>query len=426
MRHSFDDELEDPKAVRHHGSVVACLVCLLLLAFAFAGCSGGAQAAGAWVGTVDTVGDTEVVTTSVSPQSEWPPIDTASAIVNIWPGDSLERPSAMAIDSRRRLLIADRTQIVVLAPSGEFSTAMGRRGSGPGEFHSIRGLGVLAADTVIVLDGTEQRVTWLTDSGRVVRTRSITGPASFTDARRVAMAPLEKGLILAWGFSLVRPGGPSDSVALVYHDWSSLAPQRLAVIEDVSWVNGGQMLGSRYPFGPRALYAVSRSGLFAYTSGVDYCIRVGRVGDVSVRRICREWTRQPVGGASRLPDDTAGTGSAGPGLAGVLARQEFGPKKNSIDEIQFDEQDHLWVRVVDASHQHHPMYMSRLPRLRPRYYVWEVFSGTGRLAARVAIPSRFRPLLFLSASLFGVVEDDGGALSVARVDLPRSVNVTIR
>jgi len=370
------------------------------------------------VGTVDTVGDTEIVTTSVPPQSTWPPVDTADAVVRIWDSDSLERPSAIATDSRGRLLVADRAQVFLLARSGELLGTLGRKGSGPGEFHLISGLGVLPGDTAVVWDGAELRLTWFSPAGKVVRTRSVTGPPPFTDPRRVVMSPLGQGVILAWAFGLVRPGGTPDSVALVYHEWGSLAPKVLAVIEDLSWVNGGQVLGSRYPFGPRALYAVSRSGRFAFTAGVDYCITLGRVAGGARRRICREWIRQPVGSASRIPDDTSGMGSAGPGFAGVFARQEFGTQKNSIDEIQFDDQDRLWVRVVDAGHKNHPMYMSRLPRLRPRYYLWEVFSPTGKLAQRVAVPSPFRPLLFLSDALFGVLEDESGALSIARVNLP--------
>jgi len=370
------------------------------------------------VGTVDTVGDTEIVTTSVPPQSTWPPVDTADAVVRIWDSDSLERPSAIATDSRGRLLVADRAQVFLLARSGELLGTLGRKGSGPGEFHLISGLGVLPGDTAVVWDGAELRLTWFSPAGKVVRTRSVTGPPPFTDPRRVVMSPLGQGVILAWAFGLVRPGGTPDSVALVYHEWGSLAPKVLAVIEDLSWVNGGQVLGSRYPFGPRALYAVSRSGRFAFTAGVDYCITLDRVAGGARRRICREWIRQPVGSASRIPDDTSGMGSAGPGFAGVFARQEFGTQKNSIDEIQFDDQDRLWVRVVDAGHKNHPMYMSRLPRLRPRYYLWEVFSPTGKLAQRVAVPSPFRPLLFLSDALFGVLEDESGALSIARVNLP--------
>src|SRR5882672_1042698 len=329
-----------PRAVRSRGLATARSVSLLLLILGRAGCTGGdAHATGAWVGTVDTVGDTEIVTTSVPPQSTWPPVDTADAVVRIWDSDSLERPSAIATDSRGRLLVADRAQVFLLARSGELLGTLGRKGSGPGEFHLISGLGVLPGDTAVVWDGAELRLTWFSPAGKVVRTRSVTGPPPFTDPRRVVMSPLGQGVILAWAFGLVRPGGTPDSVALVYHEWGSLAPKVLAVIEDLSWVNGGQVLGSRYPFGPRALYAVSRSGRFAFTAGVDYCITLDRVAGGARRRICREWIRQPVGSASRIPDDTSGMGSAGPGFAGVFARQEFGTQKNSIDEIQFDDQD---------------------------------------------------------------------------------------
>lgn len=370
-----------------------------------------------WSGTVDSTGDTITVLTTTSPTAEWPPVEIVDSVRVLWSNEALDRPSAIATEGDH-LYVADRTQIHVLGGPGysEVST-IGRQGRGPGEFRSIDGLAVTNGDTLLVWDGAQRRLTWMLRSGRIVRTRSVIPPPRYQGARRALLRTGPEGLILAWSSGLVQPMAPPDSVVLTLMRWNDDTARVLATIPDIAWVDGGMMLGPRYPFGQRPVFTVGDSGLYAYSDGVTYCVTVKRLGGGGVRQICRRWDRQLVDGANAAPADTAGIGTFGRPFAAIVAKQEFGREKNSLDDIRLDAAGQLWVRVVDSSLRYHPMYIDRLPQLRPAHYLWEVFDTGGKLARRVALPGRFKPLAVSPQHILGLLEDVDGTLSVARVDM---------
>lgn len=68
---------------------------------------------------------------------------------------SMSRPNTAALNSRGELLVAypdSRGQFFVYGPDGSFRKAIGRRGTGPGEFNLIRHIRVARGDTVHVAD----------------------------------------------------------------------------------------------------------------------------------------------------------------------------------------------------------------------------------------------------------------------------------
>lgn len=347
-------------AVRPAGMalVVAVFLCCLLA------CAGEAPVT-AWVGTVDSSSDTVIVTTTTSPTADWPRVENLDSMTVVWRSDTLNRPSAIATGNDNRLYVADGPQVFVLHDSGRHVATIGRRGRGPGEFRSIDGIAALGGDTLLVWDGAERRLTWLCADGRVIRTQAITPPPRYQGTRRTPLWPTPAGVVLVWRAGLVRPMGPPDSVALTVVAWGSDSARVLATTPDVAWVDGGTMLGPRYPFGQRPLYTVGPDGQYAYADGVEYCVTVRRVAERGVRRVCRRWERQAVGTASRQPRDTAGIGAFGRPFAAIVAKQEFGDRKNSIEDVRIDALGQPWVRVVNSAQQHHPMYMDRLPQLRP-------------------------------------------------------------
>lgn len=73
---------------------------------------------------------------------------------------SLTRITGIDVDSQGRIYVGDwyQQRITVLGPDGELIRAFGRRGSGPGEFRSIRGVQVLPGDSLLVYDPTLARI----------------------------------------------------------------------------------------------------------------------------------------------------------------------------------------------------------------------------------------------------------------------------
>jgi hypothetical protein len=88
---------------------------------------------------------------------------TASRVAEVWvsPADAeLGSFNHLAVDSRGNVYLPDfyRHRIVIVGASGRVVRMMGRRGSGPGEFRSIRTVQVLPGDSLLVFDGGLGRV----------------------------------------------------------------------------------------------------------------------------------------------------------------------------------------------------------------------------------------------------------------------------
>jgi hypothetical protein len=75
--------------------------------------------------------------------------------------------SGLDVDSRGNVYVGDifQQRVTVLDPNGSVVRTFGRRGSGPGEFQAIRGVQVLAGDSVLVYDPALARVSVFTAAG---------------------------------------------------------------------------------------------------------------------------------------------------------------------------------------------------------------------------------------------------------------------
>lgn len=86
------------------------------------------------------------------------------------PGVRLERPTGMALDrSARHLYVTDtwRHQLLVIAMDGSLIRAIGKRGTGPGEFNFPTSV-TLSADKVYVVDAMNFRIQAFTRGGEFV------------------------------------------------------------------------------------------------------------------------------------------------------------------------------------------------------------------------------------------------------------------
>jgi hypothetical protein len=71
------------------------------------------------------------------------------------------------VDAQGRIYVGDwqAARVAVLSPDGRLLRTMGRKGLGPGEFRSIRGLQVLPGDSLLVYDPNAARLTVFSPSG---------------------------------------------------------------------------------------------------------------------------------------------------------------------------------------------------------------------------------------------------------------------
>ena len=116
------------------------------------------------------------------------------------------------------LLVADQgPRQIRLFDEGDHVRTFGREGEGPGEYRSLRSVGRLAGDTLVVFDPQGQRITWLLPAGQVVRTVPLTEWSSALEALQdqspgemmtaIRAYPASDGGVLVEGFSEPLLGG---------------------------------------------------------------------------------------------------------------------------------------------------------------------------------------------------------------------------
>ena len=101
---------------------------------------------------------------------------TRDAFGNIWD---------VALDSRGRIYVADvgQSHVTVFDSAGSFVRTIGRRGSGPGEFHQPMQLGIDNADTLFVYDVGLRRLTKFSPDGQFVVQKGLPDITAVGDIR---------------------------------------------------------------------------------------------------------------------------------------------------------------------------------------------------------------------------------------------------
>jgi len=344
--------------------------------------------------------------------------------------DSVTLPGALSISPTGELAVADGESLVIFDAQGQFIRRVGRKGRGPGEFVRIHGLWFANRDSLLIWDGVQRRLTWMSSApGHLPRAIPMRTSAAFGTPEQIQLVPLLDSVALAWAGSLVRPGGPPDSVLLSLHSLSEPTGSRsLASLEGTSWKRYGPVPGPRYAFGPKTLFAVGRQGSVAFGDGVEYCFTLLATPQTANDpvSICRRWARARLG---RAKDDLAENQLVNKlPMASVLRQlvreQEYSRTRNSYDELLIDDRNQTWVRVVDSEHVFHPLLMRQVPELRPQAYSWDVFDVRGRLLATVLMPARFRPRAIGTTSIVGVFEEDDGRLTLSVTSIPAPLLTT--
>jgi len=133
--------------------------------------------------------------------------------------------------------------------NGKFVMSTGRAGNGPGEYQSIRAFGHLK-DTVWISDGTLNRVTLLSSTGRVEKTLTL-----MYDPRHRALSPSAPSALMTDGMSLVFP----DAIGEVAQQTANLLRPLVRVNRKNEAVDTVTMLrfGTPYMF-------PSRGSVFAF------------------------------------------------------------------------------------------------------------------------------------------------------------------
>ncbi|MDR8393852.1 6-bladed beta-propeller [Aliifodinibius sp. S!AR15-10] len=87
----------------------------------------------------------------------------------------LASPAEVRTDNEGNIYVSDRgaSEIKVFDAEGNFQHSIGQEGDGPGEFGTITAIEINNQDALIVMDESNQRATWFSTSGEVVKNRSL-------------------------------------------------------------------------------------------------------------------------------------------------------------------------------------------------------------------------------------------------------------
>ena len=310
-----------------------------------------------------------------------------------------------------RIAVSDNGsfQLRIFGSDGTFLSAGGREGEGPGEFQSIRVMGVLGQDTLVIVDGRLRRISLFRPDVGFVGQSTVDEEVGIT---YVANGMLRDGSLVFGGGLTLGPGGeiPSDGLS------RSDAPYRSAGLDgslaaDFGTVpgpevfirtrgGGGEFMisASSIPFA-RHPAAHARGDRFYMGSADTYEIlgfdsggRLGRI--IRVLQPLPSVTSQDVG---RLIEERVADledPSQAPELRGALRDMPTPETMPAYQACLVDTEGFLWVEDF------------RRPGEGLRS--WAVFDREGRPRTRLSLPSDNRVLEIGEDYLMAVFEDPLG------------------
>lgn len=341
---------------------------LLLAALALAACGEAADEPVRLQAALDTVDGVQRLAypEAAAPQLDWR-LDTVTVIGGY--GTESEEyqfdqvgPGSLAGSRSGDLFVIDQTGKRVLGydREGSFTGSWGREGSGPGELQMPVGLGVGRADTLWVLDGSNQRITLLAlDSEAEPSSIPFPQGSSMMGGRIIPVVDGAYGVFAMFSFRpgddagppprplvrLGRDGTASDTV------WEAPAPKFDQV--EVTSGNRVMVMMAQQSFAPRFHWDRFANGTFALADGPEYDIRVVAPDGLERFRIQRDPAARPT-----TPEDEdferdrlreASVQGNFPGAEEMREKRlealTFADRVPRITGLAIDSRDRLWVGV---------------------------------------------------------------------------------
>ena len=343
--------------------------------------------------------------------------------------------TALVVDPDSSLYLADPQLglILQLEPTGDFRKTIGRRGAGPGEFQSVRAIGVYR-DSLWAMDPALNRLTLMPVHGRGVTTVPFgrSAPPLETSGRPQTRAGLP-GAVLPDGSLLVQETvrDPASPVGAFSHAFLLLTERSMEVVDTVARLSmrhsGMDFIYRdgeshyRQPFGDDPLYATSTDGSLLVTvkreaprrgSSGTFTVTAWRAGTQRLfsRDLSYEAQRLPRSVVDSVIDlysrpqrrDELSTPVTADSIRRRLFRPAYFPP---VDEVKVARDGEVWLKVRFADS---PEGVGD----------WLVLSRHGFELARVTLPASFRLLEANRRTAWGVEGDQLDVPLVVRYVIP--------
>jgi hypothetical protein len=327
------------------------------------------------------------------------------------PEAELTYVTALDADSRGRMYVANMFQqsVTVLAPDGKVLWKIGRDGSGPGEFRSVRDVQVLPGDSLLVYDPELARVSvFAADSSRPAYVVNMADHLRGMPPFHLRRAPATGGYLayfqarFAFG-SDNRFEARRDSVALLNADGSTRA--RVASFAAAPFLVARTSV-TPHPFGRRMVAGLDSRGrtLLAWTDSLAvtaYSPAGKREGSFSSRYDPPPITRDD----SRRALERMG-GEQGKRMFESVLADSLPARWPAMGDLLVDDRDRVWINLAG-------------PLDQPAE--WAVFSPAGRYLYSVFLPPGTTLQAVRAGRAYAVQVGDAGVPRVTVFEIrPRS------
>jgi hypothetical protein len=293
--------------------------------------------------------------------------------------------------------------------AGRHVRTVGREGAGPGEFRHVSRLVPYRADTVVVVDWMNRRITFLGGDGTVIRDESTrTGGETGTDDP-IAYAPDGSAILRARPARADVPRGLArDTFTLRRRSIGSGAYTELGSFPGTEAVymdaGGGGFSVIARAFGPCACVVPLADGFVAGTGEIPEMVRYDAQGHPE-RRIRWSGTRRPV-----TPSDVSAhrarelaSAQDRTWMEQLLGEMDYPQEMPVYANVVADAGENLWVRRYDPE-----------PETAAE---WWVFTPEGRLLGTVETPAGLRVREIGADHVLGIWLDDLNVQYVRRYAL---------
>jgi hypothetical protein len=311
-------------------------------------------------------------------------------------------------DGRLVVANAGSSELRVYDARGAHLNTLGRSGSGPGEFLALRALWLMPADTLLVADSRNARVSVYAPGPTLVRSIQLATAASITGRMAdgaflftIGIAPPEKvakfeGLVEYNGFVLRRTAESTafDTIARGKAGQSFVQPAAPSFRQ------------YPFPFGRTAQIAVGPTRFYyadTHTTEIGvYGPRGERMGSVRIRGSGRALSGSDF--QRWVDEDVAKRATEQAKLDAREGYKQIPPPARTPEfaALKLDDDGNLWVRRYGPPWDPSPD--------------WDVHTADGAPLANVKLPQRFEPMHIGRDFVLGVRKD---ALDVEHVELYR-------
>lgn len=318
------------------------------------------------------------------------------------PGLNLGRVTGLAVDSQRRVYVADAVWdgIAMLGADLTLEREVGRRGEGPGEFRWLATIDILAGDSLYVFDGSLGRVTVFEPSALAVA-YTVTLPG-LNNPRGLWRIPGQRGYVGVRSPSVTTTQTErddqrrSDIVFSLGNDGEVESDSILAVpsAEPLIVRSAGSVMVGAHPYGSEPFLSLLGDDLLVYADS--------RLPSVSVLDLDGTVHRSFAVPATEVPVDAAE-------LRARIDSEEMEAFARALEQgapymwpaltgLIVDDERRIWVGARSES--------------TGDQREWTAFTQEGQPEGSVLLPAGFDLHAVWGGRLFGVVTDDFGVPTI--------------